>query len=69
MSPPDYHCAGCNKPPEKLPDIVEAAALNRMTPSAYVQVLEPTFNRASGRFMCQDCYMEAGISDPAWRAP
>jgi hypothetical protein len=65
----DIRCNGCKKRPDQIDDIRESASANRMTPLDYVKVLEPTFNKGNGHFMCTDCYMDAAITDPAWRAP
>jgi hypothetical protein len=62
-------CAGCNKTPDKIADVREAAEAERMSPADWVATLDPTYNKRTGHFMCTDCYMEAGIKDPAWRAP
>jgi hypothetical protein len=62
-------CAGCKKAPEKISDVRESAEVERMSPRDWVVKLDPTYNKRSGHFMCTDCYMERGISDPGYKAP
>jgi hypothetical protein len=65
----DIRCNGCGLTPDKIPDTVSAAEAEGMSPQEYVRILEPTYNEATGHFLCTDCYLETGIKDPAYRAP
>ena len=71
MAPPDPICAGCGKRPSELPEYVEYAEVEEMTPDDYVRAEEGTYNRENGHFLCTDCYVDAGMpsSPQGWTAP
>lgn len=64
-------CTGCNKHPEQIPEYVEMAGIEDMTPDEYVIAEEGTYNQQNGHFLCTDCYCNAGMpSSPCgWVAP
>jgi hypothetical protein len=55
-------CAGCGKTPSQIAEYVEAAAHAQwhMTPDDYVWENEGTLNRKTGRFWCDECYIDLG---------
>lgn len=54
-------CTGCKRIPEEIGDIVALAHMDGMTPSAWVRAEEGTFNPANGHFLCDECYIRAGM--------
>ncbi len=64
-------CTGCNKSPSDLPEYVEMAAEEDMTPDNYCWSEEGTLNRQNGHFLCTNCYVHAGMpsSPRGWVAP
>lgn len=70
----DMRCIGCNKTPSEIAEYVGAAHDESMTPEAYVREEEGTYNPATGRFACTDCYCNMGMpslpaSTGGWKAP
>lgn len=63
-------CMGCGKRPGEIEEYVDLAKLEKMTPAAYVQEEEGTFNPESGKFACTDCYIRMGMptAPGGWRA-
>jgi len=57
----DISCRGCHKTPDELPEYVEIAEEEGMTPTAYMQQEEGTYNRETGGFLCTSCYIKAGM--------
>jgi hypothetical protein len=81
MTPP-LVCAGCGKRPAELESYVAATAdLNDyrrerglpgdITPDSYVWSEEGTLNRATGQFLCDGCYIRAGMptAPGGWQVP
>lgn len=67
---PELVCMGCGKSPEELPcytDIIEPGE----DVSDWVWEEEGTLNRANGHFLCDRCYINAGMpSAPGgWKCP
>lgn len=64
-------CIGCGKTPAELPEYVECARLERVSPDLYVQAEEGTLNPANGHFACTPCYVAMGCpaSPTGWVAP
>lgn len=63
----NLQCAGCQKTPDQFPEYVSAAADEASTPGYeeftagdYVWREEGTLNRATGKFLCDSCYIRAG---------
>lgn len=68
-SPP--RCAYCHKTPEELDEYVDMASSYEMTPDAYTEQYEGTFNPVSRQFACTPCYFKIGqpTSPSGWKAP
>lgn len=66
-------CTGCNKEPKEIPEFVECAAEENITPDEYVWQEEGTLNRSNGHFLCTDCYIKEGMPSlpypKRWVAP
>jgi len=64
-------CTGCNKQPHQIPEYIEAALDNDMTPDEYVMAEEGTYNRENGHFLCTSCYIDVGMPSlgRGWQAP
>lgn len=58
-------CTGCQRFPEDIPDIVVLAKIDGMSPAAWVIAEEGTLNSLNGHFLCNECYIRAGM--PAGR--
>ena len=68
---PVARCIGCGKEPHEFEEYVSLAAEEGMTAAAYVRLEEGTYNSENGHFLCDGCYIEAGMpSTPhGWIAP
>lgn len=69
---PAPRCIGCHRPPEEIPEYVEAAEdWPGMSPADYVRNEEGTYNKANGHFACTGCYIKMGepSSPYGWVAP
>jgi hypothetical protein len=66
-SNPTPFCANCRRAPDEINEYVEAGAAEGMTPQAYVLAEEGTLDRATGAFLCTECYYRLG--QPAGRWP
>jgi hypothetical protein len=65
-------CIGCGKTPSELPEYVDAARVEGMSPELYVWEEEGTLNRENGHFACDSCYIKMGQPsrrDGRWVAP
>lgn len=64
-------CIKCYKRPEDIPEYAEDAAAREMSPDDYVKDEEGTYNAANGQFLCNDCYIKAGMptTPGGWVAP
>ena len=64
-------CIKCMKFPREIPEYVDAAREEDMTPDEFVRQEEGTYNPSNGHFLCTDCYVKAGMpSTPrGWFAP
>lgn len=66
MTRPALRCAGCGQAPVDL-DCYQLMLTdedgNRLYPDAdaFVWAEEGTLNRRTGRFLCDDCYIKAGM--------
>jgi hypothetical protein len=67
----EFKCIGCGKEPHEIDEYVEGAADMDLTPEAYVEIEEGTFNHENGHFACTSCYMAMGMpsSPRGWKAP
>lgn len=63
-------CTGCNKHPEELPCYTLLLSPDE-NPDEYVQMEEGTYNPENGHFLCDECYIKAGMptAPNGWRAP
>lgn len=64
-------CAGCGLCPDELPGYVGAAREEEVSPDEYVWQEEGTLNRVTGKFLCDMCYINAGMptSPTGWTVP
>lgn len=64
-------CIGCNQEPHEIPEYVEAAADERLSPAEYARMEEGTYNPENGHFVCTECYIKMGMpsSPNGWVAP
>lgn len=65
-------CFRCGKRPAEIQEYVESAEFDEVTPEAFVEECEGTYNPNTGYFCCTDCYIAIGCpSAPGrgWRAP
>ncbi len=66
------HCIGCDRDAEAIPDVVEYAEANEYpTADEFVRCEEGTYNPANGHFLCDPCYIRAGMptAPGGWKAP
>lgn len=71
---PRVVCIGCGKVPAEIDEYIEGAAnygSGRISPAAYVQKEEGTYNDSNGHFLCTSCYIAWGMpsSPTGWTAP
>lgn len=68
---PELMCIGCGKTPDELSEYVSSAEVEGMTPDEYVWREEGTLNPHNGHFLCDSCYISAGMpsSPTGWTAP
>lgn len=64
-------CVGCGKSPSELPEYSPALTGEDIGADDYVWQNEGTLNRANGHFLCNECYIRAGMpsSPGGWVAP
>lgn len=64
----EMRCTGCGKTPDQL--WRAEAELEGMTPDEYAME-DGTFNETNGHFLCDSCYIKAGmpVSEHGWKAP
>lgn len=67
---PEPVCVGCNKKPAELP-CYTAMLEPGEDAAAYVIMEEGTYNPINGHFLCDECYIKAGMptAPGGWRAP
>lgn len=63
-------CFNCHKAASEIPDVVQWAEIEEMTPADYARE-DGTYNRSTNRFACTDCYIAIGMpsSPNGWVAP
>lgn len=69
---PPARCTGCNRTPDQIPIYVDLAEVEEMAGAEdYVWHEEGTLNRENGHFLCDECYIKAGMpsSPGGWIAP
>ena len=54
-------CAYCGKRPEQLGEYLDASAETGLSPDDYVREEEGTYDPATDRFCCTDCYISLGM--------
>lgn len=71
MPKPTPVCIGCKLRPGDIPEYIEMASLEDMTPEEFVRTEEGTYNLDNGHFACTTCYIRMGLpTEPfGWVAP
>lgn len=71
MSAPTPHCTGCDRDASEIPDVVAYAEAIETTPNEFVRYEEGTYNPLNGHFLCDACYIAAGMptAPGGWKAP
>lgn len=61
----------CERLAVDIPDVVYYAGLEELTPNDWVRQEEGTYNPANGHFLCDECYIAAGMpsSPTGWKCP
>lgn len=64
-------CTGCNRRPAEIDVYIELAAVEETTPDEWVRREEGTLNPRNGHFLCDPCYVKAGmpVGPHGWVAP
>lgn len=64
-------CIDCKKNPNDLPEYVELANEEGITPDDFVIREEGTYNKNNGHFTCTTCYIKRGMPTRpnGWKAP
>lgn len=64
-------CIGCGKPPEAFEIYSTVYTGQEISNDEYVWHEEGTLNRKNGHFVCDQCYIDAGMptSPEGWKAP
>lgn len=74
----DTHCIKCSKTPSEIPEYIDAGRENGMTPEAFVEQEEGTYNPANGHFLCTEDFIReeikrgsrlVGADGATWTAP
>ncbi|MCP9209631.1 hypothetical protein [Streptomyces cucumeris] len=72
------HCIDCNKSPNEIPEYIEGARIEGVSPEEFVAADEGTYNRKNGHFLCTDDYIAreaksgrrlVGLNGAQWTAP
>lgn len=69
-APPPW-CPGCQRLAADMPELDDPREGTGHSRAAYVRAEEGTYNPLNGHFLCDACYIEAGMpSTPGgWRCP
>lgn len=61
----------CGRHPSEIPVYVDYARDYGLSPDAYVRQYEGTYNHENGHFLCDECYIAAGMpsSPTGWKCP
>lgn len=61
----------CGRVPADIPSVRVFAAEQELTPEDWVWAEEGTLNPSNGHFLCDDCYIRAGMpsSPSGWKCP
>ena len=54
-------CPYCEREPKDIPEYVQQAKLEEMTPTEYVRFDEGTYHVETDLFCCTDCYIKIGM--------
>lgn len=54
-------CPYCNRKPNEIPEYLEAANDNEMSPAEYVRMDEGTYHVQTDLFCCTVCYIKRGM--------
>ncbi|NBJ71020.1 hypothetical protein [Clostridium sp. 1xD42-85] len=54
------HCPFCKRAPRDIPEYIEQANFNEMSPNDYVRMDEGTYHAETDLFCCTDCYIKIG---------
>jgi hypothetical protein len=67
----DPICIGCGKTPDELSEYSPRSTGMDLTPDEYVWQEEGTLNPSNGHFLCDSCYIRAGMptAPEGWIAP
>ena len=65
MIVPEPICIGCHQHPVDC-GYADIAAYEGLTPDEYVYQLEGTYNPDNGHFLCDNCYIKAGMPSSPW---
>ncbi len=68
---PEFMFIGCGKTPDELSAYISSAEAEGITPDEYVWKEEGTLNPDNGHFLCDSCYIRAGMpsGSDGWIAP
>ena len=55
------HCPFCKRKPNEIPEYVQGATENEMSPEQYVQMDEGTYYPATDMFCCTSCFIKQGM--------
>jgi len=53
-------CVGCQRTPEQIPIYVMLAVEDGVEPDVWVSYNDGTYNTETGRFACDECYIDMG---------
>ena len=65
MNVPEPICIGCNRHPVDC-GYQDVAEYENLTPDEYVRQHEGTYNPDNGHFLCDVCYVKAGMPSSPW---
>ena len=54
-------CPYCDREPVNIPEYVQGAEMEEMTPEQYVKSEEGTYCKKHNLFVCTDCYIRIGM--------
>ncbi|MFA1819035.1 hypothetical protein ACDX78_02325 [Virgibacillus oceani] len=55
------HCPFCKRKPNEIPEYVQQANQEEMSPVEYVRMDEGTYHPQTDLFCCTDCYIKQGM--------
>lgn len=54
-------CKGCGKTPEETKEYISVSRAEKCTEEEFVKAHEGTYNRKTGKFWCNVCYIKNGM--------